>query len=335
MWFLADLVECGRGFSGIFPVFSSSRCTSGKPTLIRSYQRPVAAVFHWKLQKMRKVSSHKYERRNKVTWSLACHTFDSDYMTLLASNFPWIRKTINPITPRENRRAGLGGNLLRSYGVLREFCGAGYISSHSNSFTASERKNRVFVVFKSLILSVCREAMRTCSKRLKESESRTKTVIKFSKWSRWPALEINVKQGAELLRTAGVQRSSCAWHWKFGRRKILSFVICMQIPLLHKLTFEPRVSPHLGESRVTDRLLLYCGWWESNAALRTKRRNKTSYWVNMSLEGWKLNSDVLNSRRNKHKHHFHDGSRSRDQDVWVFWLKGEACNFSLCFIIEI
>ncbi len=94
--------------------------------------------------------AHKYERRNKVTSSLARHTFGSDYMTLLASNFPWIRKTINPITPRENWRAGLGGNLLRSYGVLRErerereakFCGAGYISTHSNSFMASEQKEQ-------------------------------------------------------------------------------------------------------------------------------------------------------------------------------------------------
>lgn len=90
--------------------------------------------------------AHKYERRNKVTSSLARHTFASDYMTLLASNFPWIRKTINPITPRENWRAGLGGNLLRSYGVLRErgaeFCGAGYISTHSNSFMASEQKEQ-------------------------------------------------------------------------------------------------------------------------------------------------------------------------------------------------
>lgn len=92
--------------------------------------------------------AHKYERRNKVTSSLARHTFVSDYMTLLASNFPWIRKTINPITPRENWRAGLGGNLLRSYDVLRErereakFCGAGYISTHSNSFMASEQKEQ-------------------------------------------------------------------------------------------------------------------------------------------------------------------------------------------------
>lgn len=38
--------------------------------------------------------------------------------------------------------------------------------------------------------------------------------------------------------------------WRVGgARKILSFVICMQIPLLHKLTSEPRVTPHLVKSR--------------------------------------------------------------------------------------
>lgn len=49
-----------------------------------------------------------------------------------------------------------------------------------------------------------------------------------------------------------------------GTEKNLSFVICMQIPLLHKLTFDPGVSPHLVKScgaaeRVTDELILYCG----------------------------------------------------------------------------
>lgn len=49
-----------------------------------------------------------------------------------------------------------------------------------------------------------------------------------------------------------------------GTEKNLSFVICMQIQLLHKLTFDPGVSPHLVKScgaagRVTDELILYCG----------------------------------------------------------------------------
>lgn len=100
--------------------------------------------------------------------------FDSDYMTLLASNFPWIRKTINPITPRENRRAGLGGNLLRSYGVLREFCGAGYISFTVIHLWLQSKKNRVFVVFKWLILSVCREAMRTLFRTLQREREQDK-----------------------------------------------------------------------------------------------------------------------------------------------------------------
>lgn len=149
--FLSDLLVCHCGFNGIF--FSSCRCTSGEPTLmflIRSF--PSIQCFTAEPrdnktaenEKSEFTNTHKYERRNKVTSSFACHTFASDYMTLLASNFPWIRKTINPITPRENWRAGLGGNLLRSYGVLREaeFCGAGYISTHSNSFMASEQKEQ-------------------------------------------------------------------------------------------------------------------------------------------------------------------------------------------------
>ncbi len=81
---------------------------------------PAVAAEPRQSEENEKTQAHKSERRNKVTSSLARHTFGSDYVTLLASNFPWIRKTINPITPRENWRAGLGGNLLRSYGVLRE-----------------------------------------------------------------------------------------------------------------------------------------------------------------------------------------------------------------------
>lgn len=79
----------------------------------------------------------------------------------------------------------MGGNLLRSYGVLRERERERVNSVALDVFPPTvihlwlqSRKNRVFVVFKTLILSVCREAMRSG---YKESSSRTKTVIKFSK----------------------------------------------------------------------------------------------------------------------------------------------------------
>lgn len=154
--FLSDLLVCQCGFNRVFHLFyrPAGACLENQPWCSWSvpFNGPSVQCFAAEPrdnktaenEKSEFTHAHKYERRNKVTSSFACHTFAGDYMTLLASNFPWIRKTINPITPRENWRAGLGGNLLRSYGVLREaeFCGAGYISTHSNSFMASEQKEQ-------------------------------------------------------------------------------------------------------------------------------------------------------------------------------------------------
>lgn len=63
-------------------------------------------------------------------------------------------------------------------------------------------------------------------------------------WNKVPDFRASADRGSGSPRC-----SSCARHWTFGERKILSFVICMQIGLLHKLTSEPRVTPHLLESR--------------------------------------------------------------------------------------
>lgn len=102
----------------------------------------------------------------------------------------------------------------------------------------------------------------------------------------------------QLLRTrrfcrgsGSRRRSSCVWHWKFGEwgGDEENSVIChlyansavTQINLwtpCHSSSGEIT-----GRSlRVRDRLILYCGWWKSNAALRTKSGNKTCYWVNSS-----------------------------------------------------
>lgn len=81
-------------------------------------------------------------------------------------------------------------------------------------------------------------------------------LIKLSKLSHWPAVEINSKQGAPASQVMNILQTACRGDWG-GRglvdraglmrmtlkvaenRKILSFFICMQIRLLHKLTPEP------------------------------------------------------------------------------------------------
>lgn len=82
-------------------------------------------------------------------------------------------------------------------------------------------------------------------------------LIKLSKLSHWPAVEINSKQGApasevlNILQTARDRWWGCLM-WMtlkvWENRTFLSFFICMQIRLLHKLTLELRVTPHLAES---------------------------------------------------------------------------------------
>lgn len=84
-------------------------------------------------------------------------------------------------------------------------------------------------------------------------------LIKLSKRSNWPALEINVKQGGGCFRAneysskgwaRGDGSAWCAWHWKFlvwnwinsvARHLYANF-------LLHKLTLEPGVTPHMDKS---------------------------------------------------------------------------------------
>lgn len=80
-------------------------------------------------------------------------------------------------------------------------------------------------------------------------------LIKLSKLSHWPAVEINSKQGAPASQVMNILQT--VWRGGLGEaadraglmrmtlkvaenRKILSFFICMQIRLLHKLTPEPR-----------------------------------------------------------------------------------------------
>lgn len=82
-------------------------------------------------------------------------------------------------------------------------------------------------------------------------------LIKLSKLSHWPAVEINSKQGAPASQVMNILQTACRGDGEGGgaadraglmrmtlkvveNRKILSFFICMQIRLLHKLTPEPR-----------------------------------------------------------------------------------------------
>lgn len=81
-------------------------------------------------------------------------------------------------------------------------------------------------------------------------------LIKLSKLSHWPAVEINSKQGAPASQVMNILQTACRGGTGGGaadraglmrmtlkvaeNRKILSFFICMQIRLLHKLTPEPR-----------------------------------------------------------------------------------------------
>ena len=86
-------------------------------------------------------------------------------------------------------------------------------------------------------------------------------LIKLSKLSHWPAVEINSKQGAPASQVMNIFQTACRGGWggwggcvgdsaslmpmtlKVAQnRNILSFFICMQIRLLHKLTPEPPVS---------------------------------------------------------------------------------------------
>lgn len=116
-------------------------------------------------------------------------------------------------------------------------------------------------------------------------------LIKLSKLSHWPEVEINSKQGALASQVMNIPQTL----WSGGidgevadraslmlmtlnvveNRKILSFFICMQICLLHKLTPEPQCqssskvevglllrplvhlthSPHLGSGAVLDVIL--------------------------------------------------------------------------------
>lgn len=79
-------------------------------------------------------------------------------------------------------------------------------------------------------------------------------LIKLSKLSHWPAVEINSKQGAPASQVMNILQTACRGDGGAAdrasmmrmtlkvaeNRKILSFFICMQIRLLHKLTPEPR-----------------------------------------------------------------------------------------------